>query len=469
MRPVKITNVRQTGQILLSFPSMKTTLFLTCLFATFFAHAEPKMTVDLTIDKLQFQKPPKGVGRAGNLIFKTANVNNNGIVLNINNVNNYFDSQIFIRPTFLGFTTQFGNYGFALEQDSIFNSIQSTELVNSKLIFDEVQLNLAGESLAFMNSDTSLKLQKFRVYCQQGNEPVVVPGAVAAPSSDLMKSCLSFMTLNGTFIQNNETAALEYEGIDAKSGDKTFLQTKVRSLDIRKTEINASLLATKTVSNDSYFINTSNVEMNCAKDEDLVTPDFEKIKRTCLNRFKLGATKASIVDKTAKSTFNLDIKDITVQDKILYFTLNNGALSDAASTTSLFNVLLNCRKETETDLLELTDVLKDCTTYSRISIGEIRSSKPDDKKDTSIKNIGINTNNNALVTTAEVKFLGLTARVSIHGNVTLDQSKKQLIITVTDTKLPLGINSVKLLMYFLKKNLISKDIFISNNVITIQL
>lgn len=450
---------------------MKTTLLffaaLTSL-VSFCTFAESKMTVDLTIDKLQFQRPPKGVGRAGNLIFKTANVNNNGIVLNINNVNNYFDSQIFVRPTFLGFTTQFGNYGFTLEQDSLLNSIVSTELINSKLIFDDVQLNLAGESLAFMNIDTSIKLAKFRLYCQNSGAPAPQV-TVDAPSSDMMKSCLNFLSLNGNYAPGNESAALAYESVDAKTGDKTFLQANVRSFDLRKTEINASLLNAKSVSNDNYIMSASNVELNCAKDEDLTSPDFEKIKKTCLNRFKLGPLKASIVDKTAKSTFNLDLKDITVKDKILYFTLNSGALSDAQSTTSLFNVLLNCRKETDSDPLELMDVLKDCLAYSRINIGEIRNSKPDDKKDSSIDNIGINTNNNALVTTAQVKFLGIKARVSIYGNVTLDQTRKQLNITVTDTRLPLGINSVKLLMYFLKKNLISKDIVINNNVITIQL
>lgn len=448
-------------------------LFLIALFCVNSVFAETKLTVDITIDKVQFQKPPKGVGRAGTLIFKSANVNNNGIVLNINNVNNYFDSQIFVRPTFLGFTTQFGNYGFALEADSIINSVVNTEMINSKLLFDDAQLNLSGESLNFMNTDASIKLAKFRLYCQNTGAPAPaldsLPGTTEAPSNDMMKSCLNFLTLNGNYMPGNESAALEYEGVDLKTGEKTFVQTKVKSLDLRKTEINASLLATKSVSNDSYVINASNVELNCAKDEDLAAPDFEKIKKTCLNRFKLGPVKASILDKVAKSTFNLDVKDVTVKEKILYFTLNSGALSDAQSTTSLFNVLLNCRKETDSDLLELMDVLKDCTSYARVSIGEIRNSKPDDKKDSSIKNIAINSNNNALVTTAEVKFLGITARVSIYGNVTLDTAKKQLNITVTNTKLPLGINSVKLLMYFLKKNLISKDIFINNNVITVQL
>jgi hypothetical protein len=211
------------------------------------------------------------------------------------------------------------------------------------------------------------------------------------------------------------------------------------------------------------------VNLTCAKDEDLKEMDFDKIKKACLNQFKLGPVKASLIDKVAKSTFNLDLKDITIKDKILYFTLNNGSLSDANSTTTLSNVLLNCKKETDTDLLELTQVLRDCTSFGRFSIAEVKNSKPDDKKDSSLKNIAISSTNNALIAQAEAKFLGLTARVTIYGNVTLNEAKRQLIITVTDTKLPLGLNSVKLLMYFLKKNLISKDISISNNVITIAL
>lgn len=448
---------------------MQKFLFVLYALLSFGASAETKLAVDLSIDKLQFQKPPKGVGRAGVLIFKTANVNNNGIVLNINNVNNYFDSQIFVRPTFLGFTTQFGNYGFALDETSIVNSINFSELYNSKLVLDDNQLNLSGESFNFINPDTSVKLGKFRLYCQSPASAVPLNNDTEATTTDMMKNCFSFLTLNGSYAPNNDLATLEYEGRDKITGDKTFIQTSVRSFDLRKTQINANLVGTKSVSNDSYIISASEVNLSCAKDEDLKELDVDKIKKTCLNQFKLAPLKASLVDKKANSTFNLDIKDVTIKDKIVYFTLNSGSLSDLQSTTFLNNLLLNCRKETDTDLMDLTQVLRDCTTYARISLGEVKNSKPDDKKNSSIKNIVINSTNNALTTSAEVKFLGITARVSIYGNVTLDQARRQLIITVTDTKLPLGINSVKLLMYFLKKNLISKDISISNNVITVSL
>lgn len=450
---------------------MNKVLAIFCLLFSVNTQAETKLSVDLTIDKLQFQKPPKGVGKAGVLIFKSANVNNNGIVLNINNVNNLFDSQIFIRPTFLGFTTQFGNYGFALEADSIFNALNQTELVNSKLVLDDNQLNLSGEYLSFINSDSSVKLNTFRLYCQSLatlDSVQSTDATTTSPANDMMKSCFSFLTLNGSFAPNNEAAALEYEGRDVVTGDKTFIAAMVRSFDLRKNEINADLKTAKTVSNDTYTINASNVQLNCAKDEDLKELDVDKIKKTCLNRLKIAPLKANIVDKVAKSTFNLDVKDITVKDKIVYFTLNSGALSDAASTTYITNLLLNCKKEADTDLLDLTQVMRDCVSYARLSIAEVKSTKPDEK-DSSIKNIAVSSANGALITQAEVKFIGIKARVSIYGNVALNEAKKQLIITVTDTKLPLGINSVKLLMYFLKKNLISKDISIQNNVITVSL
>lgn len=447
---------------------MQKLLVILFMIFSFGAFAESKLSVDLTLDKLQFQKPPKGVGRAGTLIFKSANVNNNGIVLNLTNVNNYFDSQIFIRPTFLGFTTQFGNYGFPLEDGNVFNDINYTELQNSKLILDDNQLNLAGEYFTFMSSDTSVKLNNFRLYCQSLAAIAATENPLDPPTNEMIKNCFSFLTLNGSYLPNNEFANLEYEGVNKTNGEKIFVKTSVRSFDLRKNQINANLANTKTVSNDTYTINASDVNFSCAKDEDLKELDFEKIKKACFNQLKLAPVRASLVDKTSKSTFNLDIKDVTVKDKIAYFTLNNGSLSDPLSTTYINNLILNCKKETNTDLLDLNQVLRDCISYSRFSIAEVKSTKPD-KKDSSLKNIVVNSTNNALFAQAETKFLGLKARVSIHGNLALNEAKKQLIVTITDTRLPLGITSVKLLMYFLKKNLISKDVSISKNVITISL
>ncbi|MBC7713496.1 MAG: hypothetical protein H7177_09160 [Rhizobacter sp.] len=443
---------------------MKHILFLSLLLLPVLSFAENKLSVELTIDDLHFLKPVKGVGKAGSLIFKSANVNNSGIILNINNVNNYFDSQIFIRPTFLGFTTQFGNYGFALDDQSLFNAINVLELKNSKLLLDDNQLNLSGETLKFVNADTDLKMDNFRLYCQSPSN-----GVADAPPTDLMKNCTNYLTLNGTYKSATDFASLELRSSNQLTGDKTVIKTKLKSIDIRSDKILLSLNTAQSISNDSYFITASDLNVDCAKDPKLTELNFDKIQKDCLNRIKVTPLKANINDKKEKSNFNLDIKDITIKDKILYFTLNSGALSDATSTTYINDLLLNCKKETDTDVLELTQVLNDCLSYARISIAEVKSTKPDDANGSSIKKIAVSSAMGVMIIQADVKILGFNSRVSIYGNGKLDQAKRQLTINVTDTKLPFGFTSVKLLMYFLKKNLISKDITYSNNNITISL
>lgn len=442
---------------------------LVLLIFSLTAFAETKFSVDVSIDKLTFQKPAKGVGKAGILNFKSANVINNGIVLNVNNVNNYFDSQIFVRPTFLGFTTQFGNFGFALEDVSVLNQINQTELQNAKLILDDYQLNLSGQFFSATNVDSSVKLKNFLLYCQgNGVAPLDTNLVAESPSTDIIKNCFSFMTLNGSYLPLNPLAQIEYEGV--KNKDKTYMQSEVRSFDLRKTLINADLASAKIVSNDDFIINATNVKLDCDKDEGLTELDFEKIKKTCTNRMKLGPLKASLLDKKQKTSFVLDINNILVKNKLLSFGMTTGMLTGVESTTYLNNVLLNCRKEIDSDVFELNHVLRDCLTYGRLSIGVMTSdNKYDDKKPSSNKNLIVNFDAGRMALATAIHFLGRDHKVAIYGRMVLDESNKKLILTVTDTKLPFGITSVKLLMYFLKKDLISKDIKIEKNIITISL
>lgn len=439
-------------------------LFIFLIILSFNSFADSKITVDVAIDKFNFVKPPRGVGKAGDLVFKYANIVNQGIILNVNNTNNYFDSQIFIRPTFLGFTTQFGNYGFSLDEKNIFSDLAKTQLSNAKLIMDDFQLNLAGESFDFLLTDMSVKLKKFRLYCQGEN----LTGEQVDDSNELMKNCFNFLTLNGSFSPNNEAASVEFEAVSG--ADKTFVQAKVRSFDLRKKEINLNLSNVNTASNDQYFIAANEINMNCSKSEDVKEVDIPRLKHDCLNRFKLNPAKVTLNDKTQKTQFGLDIKDITIKDKLLYFSANQATMSNSDTLTILTSVLLNCKKELDTDPLEVMQILRDCLSFSRISIADISNNKRAlEKSPSTIQNVLINSDSGRLNTQAIIKFLGFKAKVIINGNASINEAKKQIILTITDTRLPLGINSVKLLMYFLKKDLISKNITIQNNVITINL
>jgi hypothetical protein len=438
------------------------------------AFAESKLAVDMNFTKLTYEKPKQGVGKAGTMVFKTASLINNGIVLNINNVNNLFDSQIFVRPTFLGFTTQFGNFGVTIEESSILNTVLKTELENSKFILDDNQLNFSGKLFTFKDNESSAKLQNFRLYCQK---PLKLDDDTEA-SPEIVKSCLNFMTLNGSVEESKGDANLEYETVSKENfQDKTKFTAIVKTFDMRKNLLSATLPDFKSVSTEidgTYTINARGLNFSCAKDEDMETLDSDKMIKTCLNKLDAKGFEANLEDSKEKTGFYLNFNHITVADKVLSTKILKATLSDSKasskSTTYLRDVSIKCRKETDSDLLIVTDILRDCISSGQISIAEIFSdSKESDKKDSSNKNITMSIKGGAITIKADVKFLGITKNVSIFGKVSVDEKNKKIYLTVTDTKLPLGINSVKLVMYFLKKDLVSKDIQISNNVISIAL
>jgi hypothetical protein len=442
---------------------IKGTYFLAAslLLFSFKTNAETKFSIDLSLEKLNYQKPTKGIGSAGSMVFKSANMVNDDLVININNVNNIFDSQIFVRPTFMGATTQFGNFGTNVKEDNLLNSIQRAELLNAKVLFDENQVNFSAKYLNFANTDTMAKLHNFRLYCQNAIAP-----STEDQAPDAIKTCLNFLTLNGSFEPENIAADIEYEmRLGENLQDKLFVQSRIKSFDIRRDLISANILSLKSVSNDVYKIEATGINLDCAKDEDLEVVDVEKIKKACTNRLNLGPLKASMFDTQEKTRFNLDLKSVVIKDKLLAAKINNAVITDPQASTFVSNIAFSCKKELESDVFVLGDVLTDCFSYGRLTISEVHTND----KDSSNKNIAISINNGVLVIKADVKFLGLKSYVAIYGKIAQNEARKQIIMTVTDTRLPLGINSVKLLMYFLKKNLVSKDISIKGNVITVSL
>jgi hypothetical protein len=434
------------------------------------AFAASKISFDLSLEKMNYVRPPQGTGKAGSLVFRSASMVNDDLVLNVTNINNIFDSQIFVRPTFLGATTQFGNFGSTIKENNILNTVLKADLEDAKVIFDENQINFSGKILNFEKADVAARLSTFRLYCQNG---AIISTEEDTPV-DPIKMCMNFLTLNGNY-GTSEFADVEFsmitgENLESGGMDKLTSQVKIKSLDIRKDQFALDIPVLKSVSNDTYKIEATGLKMNCAKDEDLQSVDIEKIKKACLNRLSVGALTANMTDSKEKTRFAIDLKSATIQDQLFQAAFKKVIVADPSSSTHISSLSIACKKSPETDLFLLNEVLRDCISYGKLSIGEVISdNKSDEDKDSSNKNIAISIKNGVFTIQAEVKFLGFKSTVKIYGKIAQNEARKQIIMTVTDTKLPLGINSVKLLMYFLKKNVVSRDIKISGNVITISL
>ena len=453
---------------------MQKWMFLILVFSATAVFADAKLAVDLDVVKINYLRPINGVGNSGTMIFKTAKLNtSNGVVLNATNINNIFDSQLFIRPNFLGFTTSFGDFGVPVPDKSILKTIKTMDLDTSRLVLDENQLNFSGKSFSYTDYNSSTRLFKFRLYCQNA---APTEGNESSDSLEIVKGCLNFLTLNVNINDSTDLASLEYEvASKVNPNEKMQFVATIKNFDFRKKQISGNLPTFKSNSISAtgvYSISSNDLSFACGKDEAIETLDTDKLIKGCLNDLSAEPFNASLQDSKQKTSFYLDFKKITVKNKVLSATINNLSIKAAVSsaTTYLKDVNLKCRKETDSNLLNITNVLRDCLSSSQVTIGEVATSNnSDDKTDSSNKNISITSSGGSVTILADVKFLGITARVSISGNISLDEKTKKITLAITDSRLPFGVNSVKLVMYFLKKDFVSKDIQINNNNITFAL
>ncbi len=433
------------------------------------ANELPPESYEMQFDKFTYKRPTRNVGFAGEFVFKKANINTNGVAFNVENKNNIFDAKVFMRPNFLGFTTSIGSFGVTFEKENPLIIVDQLDVTEASLILDDTQLNLSGSNLLAVQPTTYVKLDNFRIYCQRAGESKSELNATESLTDD----CFNFLTLNNAF-SNGALGKLHY--IDTANNEKLEVKAQFKSIDLRPNTLSVDLSQVETIADNEYFIKLSTLNFQCPKDPTLKEINSKKITEDCLRQIKIAPFRALVEDKKEKSQFDLNITNFQIQDEVAYVNMPNGKLSDPESDTYLKNVIVNCRKSPETDVMDITAILSDCVQFSKLSIGETTStSQKEDadwkgnKPDSTTKNILININNNKLILETDIKMLGLNHRVKIYGLVIVLKNEKALELTVTDTKLPFGFSSVKLLMYYLKKNFVSKDIKINKNVIRIYL
>jgi hypothetical protein len=210
--------------------------------------------------------------------------------------------------------------------------------------------------------------------------------------------------------------------------------------------------------------------IDCAKEKDMTDFNFDSIYNACTNNLKINTQKISMIDRKEGTQFDLNLNDFQIKKGLTFINLNSASFSSGTSRTILNGVNARCKKSIDTDLVELSQVLSDCISDGDFSIQSIISTDSTENDQNSDARSIILTGRNGIVKIqATVQFLGMTHNVSITAKVDVTKGENKMDMTITETRLPFGIGSVKLLMFFLKKYVVSKDIQVSRNTVTITL
>ncbi len=267
------------------------------------------------------------------------------------------------------------------------------------------------------------------------------------------------------------------------------LVSKLDNIELTANQIKADT-ARNTIDIPGYKIDTGAAKIACAKDPELKELNSEKMTKDCLNDLEVVARKIVFNDEKEETKFFIDLEKLQIQDERLIFKTPSTQIADKESVTTLFDTKAACYKSLEGDLFDMQQVLGECFKDGNLYISKI-TSNDDGKKyldlynsifenninpgqrqrnsDSDIKNISVAFKGNKAFLSADVKVLIKNFTITINADVEHHPKDSTMIFHVTSTRLPLGIGWRKLLMYFLKKNLVGSFITYEGNSIIIKM
>ncbi|EQC48777.1 hypothetical protein M899_3350 [Bacteriovorax sp. BSW11_IV] len=437
--------------------------------------------IEIDISKMDYKLPEKGSGDAGILNFRQVNLSWDGMNIGINNSNKIFDSKIFFRPRFIGFAGEHLNLGFQLEEENALKTINTLNIQESKFLINPQFFSFNGKEFAMTDASMKLKLKKFNLYCG-GSAKYDLTTA-----DGIIAGCLMESLINAQEENSLSAAEVEYYSV-SETGDMNLV-SKLNNIELSPAQIIADTTR-NTIDIPGYKIDTGAAKVACAKDPELKELNSEKMTKDCLGDLEVVARKIVFNDEKEETKFFIDLEKLQIKDERLIFKTPSTQIADKESVTTLFDTKVACMKSFDSDLFDMQQVLAECFKDGNLAISKI-ASNDDGKKyldlyegifendlnpgqrqrssDADVKNISVGFKNNKVFLSADVKVLIKNFTITVQADVEHHPKDNTIIFHVTKTRLPFGIGWRKLLMYFLKKNLVGSFITYEGNSIIIKM
>ena len=239
----------------------------------------------------------------------------------------------------------------------------------------------------------------------------------------------------------------------------------------------------------NYELTILNGEGSCSRAHEILEFDFDALMKDCVHNFNLASGPITLFNKLKEKTFAFTPKVFTAKHGKIYFFTEQWDVSDAAESTSIFNLDIQCLKRKENDLSDYVNILDDCFTQSKIAIDGFKSESDDkslqleeiidrevfeyfgvkeDIEDSRVQDLKASIVNGIINLTAKVSYIA-KFKIVMQGNISLIDDNTRIKIEITKAKLPLGIPATKLSLYFLRKYMVSEDITFEDNIIYINI
>ncbi len=341
------------------------------------------------------------------------------------------------------------------------------------------ELTLGFEDIIFNSNETRFKMSSSSLHCKTSREedPIEV--------ETYLKGCLNESEL----FTEKQNILFEF---DTATKDQTLtLKGDLKKLKLFPNRVQLLSENTALEVNDNLQINFKGIDLSCQKEEGLNRFNAKDILSFCkkdleieLQSFSLKGFEDKEKPILAKTAPDL----VSNKDDLLNLNLPELKLVDREDLTLMENVRVLCETKSEEDIFIPNEVIQACVKAGKIEIENLYTTDSTytpaqimdpnllvdkirfNKSKPSLYNISIIAKGGNVFIRLDTKVLGLNSSVSFSGPINWDIKKEELTIKVTKSRLPLGIKSEKVFMFFLKKMFVAEMIsYEKNNVIKISL
>ena len=443
-------------------------------------------TVDLHIREAEYKRPPSGTGIGGTISFYEFNMLRDGMYLNVINQKKIFDSKIFIRPSFVGFSSNLLNMGFTLDPESILSKIQISKVQNSKLSITERFFNFTGQYFEISDDAFNFKLNKFRFFCTSAGEEYK---SNSTSPSGIIAGCLKYARLNSD--REGESSPVEVNYSVPEEGKNIKSKFMVDTLLFEEDNIDAKIKGLKGSLNH-YKISSDFTKVTCQKDPKLSEINPGKLVSDCIGNFDGKATNLNILNEESTSVYHFDIDLLSLREDLVKLDAPNFKYYGKNEPTALIGLKAECERDENTDLLDMVSIIEACLGRSEFSIHNIISDKkvvvndsidmldgPEDsqikevvrgiKEEKSIKNIKVKVKAGNIFFDARTRLLFKDRKVQIYGKIDFQEEQNQFEIHVKKVRLPFGISARGFLYFFLKLYFSENQVYRKGNYIYVKI
>ncbi len=451
------------------------TRYIITLFIIFYSTAWAGESLNFDIAKFNYVRPASNIGGAGSFQFNKLSLFYYDFMSEITNEDGRFDAKIFVRNNFLGLSGKQMKLGLYTKDGDILSAIKKADGTGIKIVLNSKKVSMKSNAVRVLSPKLNIVVpEPASLFCQKtnghkGNEP-----------EDLEKACMNYFKFAP--LAKNSVKML-YESKPVAGEDGYFkLDGQIKKLELTRDDILLTSDKLELNLNNDFLISGNQFDFKCAK-KNISTIDSDQLLQFCLHDFTIAPMSVvNVTNLDDNSSFSFFPEVVKLHSELLEFKTPALNIVMDGETTTLQGMKFSCFLDEHADATDVSAYVSGCLKKSHFAIGSLSSSSKDsgseDIFEEELKNskankgtlqeIFMSVKDGKMYMTSKVKFLfkfNLTVEATSHFN----ETTKVLQIHVDRAKLPLGIRSVKLLMYFIRKMMASETVKVSGKDIFIQL